>query len=149
MFIGYRGTGVGSRIKGFRRYGGRSKENIHTEAANVCITNKNLTSQTCVFYFGGLSHPRIKKQAKNGKRYTKVIKGTVYCTNPACISLSALDIALVGLSTVLFGSPLPPFCVSNLSSLFTSTFKAKREDWKPRCGSGGTKLKICTSLLTH
>ncbi|KAI9246148.1 hypothetical protein EDC94DRAFT_653427 [Helicostylum pulchrum] len=32
MLIGDRGTGVGSRIKGFRRYGGKWKEEIHTEA---------------------------------------------------------------------------------------------------------------------
>ncbi|KAG1584000.1 hypothetical protein G6F48_008166 [Rhizopus delemar] len=34
MFIGDRGTGVGSRIKGFKRYGGRWKEVIHSEEAN-------------------------------------------------------------------------------------------------------------------
>ncbi|OAD67163.1 hypothetical protein PHYBLDRAFT_151771 [Phycomyces blakesleeanus NRRL 1555(-)] len=40
IFIGVWGTGVGFRIKGFRKYGGKWKQKIHGEAANVCITNE-------------------------------------------------------------------------------------------------------------
>ncbi|KAI9354242.1 hypothetical protein BD770DRAFT_325099 [Pilaira anomala] len=59
MFIGNRGTGVGSWITGFRCYGGKWKEKIHSEATNVCITNENLTSQTCLYCFGRLNNPLI------------------------------------------------------------------------------------------
>lgn len=71
MFIDDRGIGVGPRIKGFGWYGGRWKENIYGEVVNVCIINENLTSQTCVFCFDSLNHPRIEKQAKNGKNKYK------------------------------------------------------------------------------
>lgn len=137
MFIGDRGTGVGSSIKGFRKYGGKWKEKIHAESVNVCVTNENLTSQTCVFCFGLLSHPRIKKQAKNGKIYTRTINGSMYCTNPACISvikkqaikardsLSALAIGLVGLTTILFGAPLPPFSSSKINNNDIENFNFK------------------------
>lgn len=39
MYIGDRVTGVGSRIKGFRRYGGRWKEEMHLEAVNENLTS--------------------------------------------------------------------------------------------------------------
>ncbi|KAG1556418.1 hypothetical protein G6F49_006289 [Rhizopus delemar] len=128
MFIGDRGTGVGFRIKGFKRYGGRWKEVIHSEAANVCITNENLTSKTCIFCFRRLTHPRISV-TKNGEVFSRKVKGSFYCTNPLCVSvlskcaaksrdsLSALAIGIVGLSTVLFGAPLPAFKSHKISNI--------------------------------
>lgn len=87
-----------------------SLKNQKAEAVNVCITNEHSTSQTCFFCSDGFIRLR---QQKKGKSYTK---GTIlYWTNPSCIlvikkhatrSRNSLS-ALVGLSTVLPGSPLP------------------------------------------
>lgn len=148
MFIGDRGTGVGSRTKGFRRYGGRWKEDIHAEAVNVCITNENLTSKTCVYCFRRLNHPRIE-QVKNGKSFIKEVKGTLYCTNPSCVSvrsnraimprdaMSALAIGLVGLSTALFGSPFPAFQSHIISKVNAEGFlnKTSSFQWQERNGN--------------
>lgn len=126
MFIGNRGTGASSRIKGLRRYGGKWKENIHSEAVNVCLANENMTSQTCVFCFNRLNHPLVE-QINNGKCFMKKIQVTLYCTNPSCVSvlsrraiksrdsISALAISLVGLSTILFRSPFPTFQTHKVS----------------------------------
>src|SRR6478735_836924 len=128
MFIGDRGTGVGSRIKGFKRYGGQWKEVIHSEATNVCVTNENLTSKTCIFCFRRLTHPRISV-TKNGEVFSRKVKGSFYCTNPLCVSvlskcaaksrdsLSALAIGIVGLGTILFGAPLPAFKSHKISNI--------------------------------
>ncbi|KAG1507786.1 hypothetical protein G6F46_001816 [Rhizopus delemar] len=128
MFIGDRGAGVGSCIKGFKRYGGRWKEAIHSEAANVCVTNENLTSKACIFCFRRLTHPRISV-TKNGEVFSRKVKGSFYCTNPLCVSvlskcaaksrdsLSALAIGIVGLSTILFGVPLPAFKSHKISNI--------------------------------
>jgi hypothetical protein len=126
MFVGDRGTGVGSRIRGFRRYGGKWKETINSEAVNVCVTDENLTSQTCVFCFGRLQNPLVQ-QTRNGKSFMRKINDTLFCTNSLCISvikkracksrdsLSALAIGLVGLSTVLFESTFPKFMLNKIS----------------------------------
>ncbi|EIE82340.1 hypothetical protein RO3G_07045 [Rhizopus delemar RA 99-880] len=128
MFIGDRGTRVGSRIKGFKKYGGRWKEVIHSEATNVCVTNENLTSKTCIFCFRRLTHPRISV-TKNGEVFSRKVKGSFYCTNPLGVSvlskcaaksrdsLSALAIGIVGLSTILFGAPLPAFKSHKISKI--------------------------------
>ncbi|KAG1048531.1 hypothetical protein G6F43_009083 [Rhizopus delemar] len=128
VFIGDRGARVGSRIKGFKKYGGRWKEVIHSEAANVCVTNETLNSKTCIFCFRRLTHPRISV-TKNGEVFSRKVKGSFYCTNPLCVSvlskcaaksrdsLSALAIGIVGLSTILFGAPLPAFKSHKISNI--------------------------------
>lgn len=45
MFVGDRGTGVGSRVKGFRRYGGKQKEKMYAEAVNFFVCYYQLTSR--------------------------------------------------------------------------------------------------------
>lgn len=154
MFIGDRGTGVGSRIKGFRRYGGRWKEQMHGEAVNVCITDENRTSQTCLFCYNKLIHPKTQ----TGENRYRSIKGTLLCANPLCISvikqkaaksrdaLSSLAIGLVGFSTVFFGTGPPSFnSTSQLNTgdflQITSAFLNERADRHPRCGSGGKHEK--------
>ncbi|KAI8880038.1 hypothetical protein K501DRAFT_152370, partial [Backusella circina FSU 941] len=86
LFVGDRGYGVGSRIKGFLKYGGKWKPKKHTLYTSVCITNENNTSQTCPFCFGKLSHPTtvIKIDDKKTIRSTN---GTFVCHNPKCISV--------------------------------------------------------------
>ncbi|KAL0097138.1 hypothetical protein J3Q64DRAFT_1711616 [Phycomyces blakesleeanus] len=117
LFIGDRGTGTGSRIKGFRKYGGKWKQNINGEAVNVCITNECNTSQTCIFCFSPLTNPRIP-----GKKEE--------VTNKPRDALSALAIALVGLSSVMFGAAPPPFY--NLSQITAEHYTTIKSDFCTR-----------------
>lgn len=108
LFIGDRGTGVGSRIKGHLRYGGHWKSNNHSLYTSVCITNEFNTSQACAFCFEKITHP---VKMVNGK--LKTINGTSVCSNSKCLlvinkrshqprdSQSALLIGLSGLCTIL------------------------------------------------
>ncbi|KAG1174754.1 hypothetical protein G6F71_004662 [Rhizopus microsporus] len=158
MFVGDRGTGVGSRVKGFMRYGGKWKENMHAEAINVCVTNENKKSQICVFCFKKLAHPK-RKEVKNGKAIFKSINGAFICTNPSCVSvknrravksrdaLSALAIGLVGFSTVLFGVKFPAFNTISQNNTedfinITSAFLNRSVDRQLRCGSGVTASSL-------
>jgi hypothetical protein len=145
MFIGDRGFGIGSRIKGHLRYGGKWKQLIHGLNTTVCITNEEFTSQTCVYCFSKLSKP-VHTMKKDGKTTQKTINGAFLCTNPNCISLknaratqtrdsvSAMAIALKGLSTLLFGETLPEFRRLQISQFYTdfitntSSFLTRNED---------------------
>lgn len=49
MFVGDRGYGIGSVIKGHSRQGGVWKPQKHSLYTSVCITNEHNTSQTCLF----------------------------------------------------------------------------------------------------
>ncbi|ORE06596.1 hypothetical protein BCV72DRAFT_207170, partial [Rhizopus microsporus var. microsporus] len=51
--------------------GGKWKENMHTEAINVCVTNENKTSQICVFCFKKLAHPK-PKEIKMERQHSRV-----------------------------------------------------------------------------
>jgi hypothetical protein len=142
MFIGDRGTGVGSRIKGHLRYGGKWKEQLHSQYTNVCITNEHYTSQTCVFCYSKLAHPTIHKRIK-GKSIKARNKGSFLCYNPKCPlvstsravqsrdKMSAFAIGLSGLATVLFGQTFPAFTnISHSHTVFiqvTSTFLDGRD----------------------
>ncbi|KAI8876273.1 hypothetical protein K501DRAFT_308610 [Backusella circina FSU 941] len=65
MVIGDRGTGVGSRIKGHRRYVGRWKQELHGRNTTMYIKNENRTSQTCVYCFLPIVHPQQRLVIKN------------------------------------------------------------------------------------
>ncbi|KAI8884326.1 hypothetical protein K501DRAFT_164491, partial [Backusella circina FSU 941] len=84
MFIGDRGTGVGSRSKGHRRYDGRWKQELHGRNTTVCITNENKTSQTCGYCFSPIVHPRQRLVIKN-KEVLKECPSASQCINPACV----------------------------------------------------------------
>ncbi|CAO3655061.1 unnamed protein product [Mucor fragilis] len=119
MFIGDRGLCVGSRLKGHLKYGGKWKPRLHQAVATVCTTNEHKTSQTCIYCFGPTSHPTQTIKAKDGRTKTKSIHGAFLCLNPNCVSvvnsraiqsrdkMSALAIAVSGLSSLLFKQPLP------------------------------------------
>ncbi|KAI7893824.1 uncharacterized protein EV154DRAFT_460263 [Mucor mucedo] len=120
MFVGDRGHGFNSTIKGYLRYGGHWKPKIHSRYTSVCITNEHNTSQTCLFRFSKTSHPnRIVEE--NGKTIVKPVNGTSMCYNPECISvrnghshkgrdsLSSLAIGLTGLANLLFKTTFPAF----------------------------------------
>ncbi|KAI9255002.1 hypothetical protein EDC94DRAFT_587345 [Helicostylum pulchrum] len=51
MFVGDRGYGFGSTIKGHLKYCGVWKLKIHSLYTSVCETKEHNTSQTCVFCF--------------------------------------------------------------------------------------------------
>lgn len=120
MLIGDRGLGVGSSIRGHRRYGGIWKQVKHAENTYVCITNEQYTSQTCVYCFNFLQHPTFERKVK-GRIIRKQVKGCFLCVNPSCSlvkqgkavlprdRLSALAIGIVGLSQVTMGETFPPF----------------------------------------
>ncbi|KAI8376814.1 hypothetical protein BD560DRAFT_453707 [Blakeslea trispora] len=108
MFVGDRGYGIGSSIRGHVRLGGSWKPNKHSLYTSVCITNKHNTSQVCVFCF-----EKIKS--------LKTINGTSICSNKACVlnlvkkshkprdSLSALAIGISGASRLIGKGTLDVF----------------------------------------
>jgi hypothetical protein len=113
MFIGDRGHGYSSSIKGHLRFGGFKKENEHGLSTPTIITNEYNTSQTCIFCFNKLSHPM---SAVDGK--VRTTSGTFVCLHPGCPKafkpvcrdkLSALAIGLSGIAQLLFGSTFPCF----------------------------------------
>ncbi|KAI9354377.1 hypothetical protein BD770DRAFT_324854 [Pilaira anomala] len=120
MFIGDRGFGVGSSIKGHLKYGGKWKHKVHGRYTHAVITNENFTSQTCLYCFGKLDHPNHTKLLK-GKEVLHKSKGSFICRNQNCAlvtnkkatkcrdDLSALAIGISGLSTILFKETLPAF----------------------------------------
>ncbi|GAA5817490.1 hypothetical protein MFLAVUS_011038 [Mucor flavus] len=125
MTIGDKGKDVGSKIKGHLGYCGNWKQDNHARYTTVCITNRDYTSQTCVYCFKKLRHSKqlIVKQEKTTKN---MIEGTFICYNLICPStrnggdtsgrdqLSPLAIAISGITVLLFQEMLPPF-TSNAS----------------------------------
>lgn len=121
MFVGDRGLAVGSRLKGFLRYGGLWKPKQHSRYAAVCVTNEHNTSQTCVFCFKKLMHPLKIDLNKKGERTVKKVSGSFICCNQSCPSvkynmsthgrdaLSALAIAFSGACNLILGMPCPTF----------------------------------------
>ncbi|KAI8879799.1 hypothetical protein K501DRAFT_192787 [Backusella circina FSU 941] len=119
MFIRDRGHGFGSRIKGFRRFGGIWKQKKHSLNTPVVITNEYHTSQICIFCYGFLQHPLKKVQDKDGNDKMVSFNDSFLCENPNCIpyltgtashgrdQLSSLSIGLSGLSATLFGIQVP------------------------------------------
>lgn len=113
MFVGDRGFGIGSSIKGHQRFGGFQKQDRHGRNTATLITNEYNSSQTCLFCFNKLSHP-----VSAADNHINVTKGTFVCLNANCAKaftpmcrdkLSALAIGLAGLSYLLFGSTFPCF----------------------------------------
>ncbi|KAI9247411.1 hypothetical protein EDC94DRAFT_364085 [Helicostylum pulchrum] len=121
MFIGDRGYGVGSNIKGHIKYGGKWKPAIHSRYTSVCITNEHHTSQTCLFCYGKLDHPLKTVVSKNGKVSLRSIKGTFVCNNKKCLlqklsathkardAVSALAIGLSGAASLILDIAFPSF----------------------------------------
>ncbi|CEG74258.1 hypothetical protein RMATCC62417_09496 [Rhizopus microsporus] len=145
MFIGDRGTGVGSTIKGSRRYGGKWKQCMHEMSVKVCIRNENMISQTCMHYSCKLDNPMHRKTI-NDKEIKKKVKGSFLCRNPDCVlvlnktavkprdDLSALAIGLSGLCYLLFQETFPELSTkfSHCNTDFinkTASFFNARECW--------------------
>jgi hypothetical protein len=119
-FVGDRGYCVNSRIKGFRKYGGKWKPTRHSRYCPTIITNEYNSSQTCVYCFAKTTHPAKAVTTKKGV-LLKSVNGTSVCSNPQCIlskvaathqprdRMSALAIGLAGLSRIALGVTMPPF----------------------------------------
>ncbi|KAI8355717.1 hypothetical protein BD560DRAFT_426601 [Blakeslea trispora] len=120
MFVGDRGYGIGSSIRGHVRLGGSWKPKKHSLYTSVCITNEHNTSQVCVFCFEKTSHP-LRIVEKDGRESLKTINGTSICSNKACVlnlakqshkprdSLSALAIGISGASRLIGKGTLDVF----------------------------------------
>ncbi|KAI8393677.1 uncharacterized protein BYT42DRAFT_15226 [Radiomyces spectabilis] len=80
MCIGNAGTGVGSRIRGHARRGGKKMRTEHSKNTTVAITNEFCSSKTCVFCFQQTE--LTKRSLPDGK--TKQVLGAVRCINPDC-----------------------------------------------------------------
>ncbi|GAA5803126.1 hypothetical protein HPULCUR_008601 [Helicostylum pulchrum] len=134
MFIGDRGYGVGSNIKGHIKYGGKWKPAIHSRYTSVRITNDHHTSQTCLFCYGKLDHPLKTVVSKNGKVSLRSIKGTFVCNNKKCLlqklsathkardAVSALAIGLSGTASLILDIAFPS-SDPNTSQSKTERFK--------------------------
>lgn len=132
--VGDRGTRVGSRIKGHRRYGGNWLERMRGRRENVCITSEYKTSQTCIYCFEQLEHPQ-RIEEKDGKSIKKATKGSLMCVNLECVSvkygrsiksrdgLSSLAIGLSSLTFCLLGVSLPHFRQDKISKYQTEKLK--------------------------
>ncbi|KAI8636687.1 hypothetical protein BD408DRAFT_79415 [Parasitella parasitica] len=120
MFVGDRGLGIGSRTKGFLRYGGHWKPKKNSLYSSILYTNEHNTSQTCPYCFRKLSHP-LRVVRDNDQTQVKTVKGAFICVNKDCISvksahnthnrdiLSALAIGLAGVAQLVFGVTFPSF----------------------------------------
>ncbi|KAG2228782.1 hypothetical protein INT48_000916 [Thamnidium elegans] len=93
MFIGDRDHGIGSFIKGHRRFGGFKKQNKHGQNTSTLITNEYNSSQTWLFCFNKLSRPVSAAADK-----VSIAKASVLA-----IGLVALAYLLFGLTFSCFG----------------------------------------------
>ncbi|KAI8091641.1 hypothetical protein BDF21DRAFT_376460 [Thamnidium elegans] len=135
MFVGDRGYGIGSTIKGHARQGGLWKPKKHSLYSSVCITNEHNSSQTCIFCFKKLFHP-ISTTTTNSRTKKKSVDGAFVCYNEECVAvksgkathgrdaLSSLTIGLSGLAMLLFGVTFPVFS-SKASQFNTEQFNNK------------------------
>ena len=122
MLIGSAGTGVGSRIKGHSRRGGKKMRKEHMQHCVVGMTNEYRSSQTCVFCFQPVQLAQSRRVI-NGNVKTVKVHGAVECVNPSCDSFkcgytiksrdphASVCIAIAGASCLLSPSrvTLPPF----------------------------------------
>ncbi|CEP18690.1 hypothetical protein [Parasitella parasitica] len=86
LFVGNRGYGVGSSIKGHLKYGATWTPKKHALYITVYETNENNNSQTCLFYYEKLAHP-ITVIEKEGKKTIKTVNGTFVCSNRRCFTV--------------------------------------------------------------
>lgn len=143
MFIGDRGYGVGSRVKGFLKYGGKWKPSKHERYTSVLVTNEFNTSKVCPFCFRFIHHPQ-KIVRKNDRVFLRLNNGVSICSNENCVltrtrrnqqprdSLSALAIGISGASALLLGSYLPPFENKQISQSQTDTINNKAMAFRTR-----------------
>ncbi|KAI8360535.1 hypothetical protein B0O80DRAFT_398351, partial [Mortierella sp. GBAus27b] len=127
LCIGDAGTGVGSRIKGFSKRGGRKFRREHSRHTVVAVTPEYRTSKTCAFCFYTLQKAQHRR-LKNGSIVDVAINGALMCWNPKCPSFvngnsisnrdhhAAFNIGLVGASMMLseHHQVFPPFAQNSI-----------------------------------
>ncbi|KAI9477872.1 MAG: hypothetical protein EXX96DRAFT_484224 [Benjaminiella poitrasii] len=140
MFVGDRGLGIGSRLKGHLRYGGNWKPVKNSLYTSVLVTNEHNSSQTCLFCYKKLTHPVGAMTNKKGEKRRKTTLGSFVCLNPLCLSvlsgeatkrrdtMSAMAIGLSGLANFFFGVTFPEFDPS-ISQLKTEMFNKNATDF--------------------
>ncbi|KAL4212919.1 hypothetical protein AB4K20DRAFT_1965860 [Rhizopus microsporus] len=117
---------------------GSDKKQLHGKHVNVCITNEHMTSQTCIYRYQKLCHPKAMLIKKN-KQVSQEIKGALMCVNSKCVAvksgkstksrdaLSLLAISLSGLTQCLIGSPLLPFAQPQIINKLSWSFVSARD----------------------
>ncbi|KAF9106577.1 hypothetical protein BGX27_009105, partial [Mortierella sp. AM989] len=112
MFVGDAGTGVGSRIQGHARRGGKKLRVEHQKHCPVVLTDEYNSSKTCIYCFEQLSKASSRRIVNSHIR-TVSVNGALECVNPDCVSFlvgytiksrdahSAVAIALAGASALL------------------------------------------------
>lgn len=122
MLVGDSGTGVGSRIQGHDRRGGKKMRREHMQHCPVVLTNEFRSSKTCIYCFQELEKAYARRIV-NGQVKMVRVNGALECTNPDCDSFkasytiksrdahSAVAIALAGASALLSRAHevIPPF----------------------------------------
>ncbi|CEP12941.1 hypothetical protein [Parasitella parasitica] len=135
MFIGDRGTCVGYRLKGHLKYGGKWKPELHAASSTVHFTNEHKTSQTCMYCFGPLAHPKRTITYQDGKSHQPIQSRD---------KTSALAIVISDLSNMIFNEPLPassPKPSQSHTGIFskTNSFCTENEN---RGGSGTATARL-------
>ncbi|KAK3825711.1 MAG: hypothetical protein J3Q66DRAFT_420773 [Benniella sp.] len=112
MLVGDAGTGIGSRIKGHARRGGKKLRKEHIKHCPVVITDEYRSSRTCTYCYHELQTARYRR-TKDGKDQIVRVHGALECTNSDCPSFqigytirprdaqAAVAIAIAGVSTLL------------------------------------------------
>lgn len=141
LVIGNAGTGVGSRITGHARRGGKKLRQEHIRHCPIALTDEYRTSKTCIFCFQQVALARSSRIVQ-GKIKSVRVHGAVECMNQNCISVkqghgikardshSAIAIAISGAS-ILFNPVrrvLPPFSRSHDETKFTKNASNMLED---------------------
>ncbi|KAF9948128.1 hypothetical protein BGZ72_009918 [Mortierella alpina] len=88
MVIGDAGTGIGSRIGGHARRGGKKMRTEHMKHGPVVIADENNTSRTCCYCFDPVQLATGRRLVKGQVKMVK-IHGTVECVNEECLSFKA------------------------------------------------------------
>ncbi|KAI8376195.1 uncharacterized protein BYT42DRAFT_377984 [Radiomyces spectabilis] len=130
------GTGVGPRIGGHARCGGKWHKKLASRYNPVTMTNEHQTSQRCVFCYQKIVHPK-KTFIKDGKQVQRTVNGSATCINSKCIArlngfstfprdaMSAVAICLAGRTTMEFGRPLATFDPSRTKEISQSYAEAQ------------------------
>lgn len=129
MITGNAGTGVGSRIAGHARRGGKKLRHEHQQHCVVALTDEYRTSQVCIYCFHQVQMARSRRLI-NGEIKTVRVHGALECINPACPSFqegytikprdphAAVAIALAGISALSNPQRIP-------IAPFSRTFRAE------------------------
>ncbi|KAF7731951.1 hypothetical protein EC973_007782 [Apophysomyces ossiformis] len=83
MAIGTQGTGVGLRLKGHLKRGGKWLRKRHRRYVPVSMTNEHRSSQLCVYCFERVERAKARRR-KSRQWKTVRVNGASQCVNPCC-----------------------------------------------------------------